>query len=74
MEEFMKNYHPGDTIDLGWENGWNDSKYDLLKELNQYEMKGTHSRTGSASNQTISFKIMYNGHEYKVVYHLDSGD
>lgn len=74
MEEFMKQYKPGDTIDLGWENGWNDKAASLFWEIIKYEISGTRSRSGSASNQTIKRKILYNEQEYDVVHYLDSGD
>jgi len=61
-------------LDLGWENGWNEQKASLFWEIIKYEIPGTYSKSGSASNQTFRRKIMYNQHEYMVVHHLDSGD
>ena len=61
-------------IDLGWENGWSFKKYDILHTLMVYEVKGTYSKSGSASSRKTTFTVNKDGEEYKVTYSTDSGD
>lgn len=62
------------VIDLGWENGWNQKTIDLKRELRQFWVEGTYTRSGSASWQKMSVKLKNGNEEYELRWELDSGD
>lgn len=61
-------------IQLGWENGWTNSIYDVQKALMNYLVEGTYHTSGSASSRRTVFDVNKDGEKYNVVYWTDSGD
>ena len=62
------------VINLGWEYGWSQKTYDLKQELKPFWVKGTYTKTGPASWQSMSVKVKKDDEEYELRWYLDSGD
>jgi len=77
IKEIIEKYgrtHKDNVVYLGYENGWGEKTYDLFKELEAFEVKGTYYRNGEASSQSLGFTASDGQETYVITWSLDSGD